>query len=392
MNYPAQQRGYALSGDDPDDLYTTVAKEVIETISNSGLSTASGAGVDHSFQRQLLESGDLDLWKRMRIRLAGWKDPNTFSYEVRQQDMNRFRALEKQETAWIDALRSSENSIGDRNDNGLTAGQQAALAHFEEFGGHACVLTDEQHDYIHNNGVVLLLELEVRTGVFAVVGTISALSEAPFTLEDPLHPMTPNFDLRDIGIPDIAKTHAYESAHQRLVIWRTTIARQLISADIGECMGDLEEKPMRRMGGGAALKDVLFRFAQMHGKELLTFNIGALFNTEDRGTSSALLKSNKPSLGHNNWMNLWAWRVRYHDVLLGGNNNPTVVMHWTAFDGRIEDGIRVFEEDGGILRGKGILGVKNFEADAQRIFEQVEHEEAAGIRNPYQSPWAGPQS
>lgn len=331
----------------------------------------------------------LSLMNNIHVRLAGWTKDGTCSLEQYESDVRAFCQLEAEETQWLRDLDPSQKRLQNKDANGLTVSQHNALRHFEQFGGHACTLQRETIDYIRNNGAILLLELDVREDVQVLLGTITALRSAPYTRaqegdDNHLHPITPNFDLRDLGIPDPAKEAAYKGAEKRIVIWRTTtrekLSKQVLGIDTSEPTDMIS---FRRTGGGSLLKDILFRVATEYGKENLTFNIGTVFNSEDpEAADSLVLASNEPSKAHNHWMKEWAWRQRYHDTIA---SDPAVYMLWKAYTGSMKDGLHAFEGSNGILKGKGILDLP--ELDLQQIAVQIQSqiEDESRIRNEKES-------
>jgi hypothetical protein len=322
----------------------------------------------------LLSSADLDMVRHTRVRLLGWAG-DVYSPRQRTADIRAFQNLEQEQVTWLGELRSKKNIQGPRGVDGLTPTQRAALQLFQTDGGHAFPLRVRDINGANSKGVVLLAELETRRGIHELIGTITALSETPFTRRGMLNRDYPQFDLRD-AVPDAALEQACAGAHARIVIWRTTVRKQI------------EDHALRRLGVGARLKDVLLRLALQHQKNTVTFNIGSVYN---RGDPQALdaLAVNEPSLKHNNWARDWGLRRRYSTPLLPDSSRQEVDLHmlWRAFHAEIKDGLDAFEGVNGILSRKGILDVDGVDmrADADRIFRQVAWEEQSNKRL---RPWA----
>ena len=332
----------------------------------------------------------LDILQDMRVRLVGWSHGGQYTKTQQRKDFSTFRSLEEQETQWIRDLKNPIHNKGEKGEDGLTQKQRDALLHFEVHGGHAGVLSMEQLKYICQNGIILFLELQVREGVYATVGSIAALQETPFTRQGALYKATPNFDIRDSGLHSLKRKEECERADQRIVIWRTTVCEQMESALLKIDLPErLEGQSLRRMGLGATLKDVLFHFAKMCEKSLLTFNIGALYNTKDSTEDKKeKLASNMPSEKHNSWMQEWSGTVRqnYHDHILH-TNTADVYMLWKAFSGRIDDGLNEFEKEGGLLKGKGIMDIVDLEQMADTVYKQIQWEKDQKIHRRNNKSW-----
>ncbi len=173
-----------------------------------------------------------------------------------------------------------------------------------------------------------------------------------------LHRLWPNYDLRDIGIPDSQNDAWASERDKRLFVVRSTILDTLeeehVKEDLqGETLPEhLQGRELRRLGLAARGKFEVFHIAKKLGSTLATFNIGTISHPKDR--SLRLDLGNKPSQEHNRWATPTAWRQKYYDVLIPSPDMQRLVaMYWKAYDGRIDDGIRMIEGPGGIFERKG---------------------------------------
>ena len=372
---------------DAQRKWEELERHVLENF-QSNKETKSDSKESHIHTRLPVEV--LNVLQGMRVRLAGWGNSGNFSKTQLRKDFTTFRALEDEETQWVRDLKNPENNKGEKGEDGLTQEQRDALSHFQAHGGHAGKLSLDQLNYICQNGLILLLELEVRKNLYATVGSISSLQETPFTRKGALYKATPNFDIRDSGLHKREREEEHERADKRIVIWRTTIRESLESALCKISLPEeLEGTSLRRMGLGATLKDVLFHFAQQCEKEWLTFNIGTLYNSADSELNKRRkLASNIPSEKHNDWVEEWSGVVRpnYDDHILH-TNTADVYMLWKAYTGYINDGLDEFEKEGGLLRGKGILDVVDLKQQADLVYQQIEWEKEHKIHGRNKKSW-----
>lgn len=348
-----------------------------------------------------LPDADLaDIVGNVRVRIAGWRDGERTDPE---EEVRTFQRLEAPFVTWRTALATAADLHLPKDEFGLNTAQWAAINEFHERGGHVSQLSREKILYIMQHGIIAFLELEVRQGVFATLGSVSALSSTPYTTQeadvakggdglarDPitgLHGLWPNYDWRDVKAPGMLETPWIDERGKRLLIVRSTIHDKLQDSILGpERLGGrlpdhLQNRELRRLGLAGLGKAHIFHIAQDHGSQRLTFNIGTISHPRER--TGGMRKANKPSTAHNDWMQPLSWR-RYYDVLL---ENPDyvrqVAMFWRAYDGEIAHGLEEFEGEHGLLTGKG-WNVASIRERAAADSLLVRRDFAEGRRAPWQ--------
>lgn len=298
---------------------------------------------------------------KIRVRIAGWRDGQRIDP---QQDIDLFRRLELPTLEWRRRFDEASKKTDLTLDQYLlNLEQRESMDEFRNKGGHVSQMPPEKVAYIMRHGVIAFLELEVRDGLFVTLGSVSALSSTPYTDHDPalppprdsrgLHKLWPNYDIRDIGMPEDQNRAWADEREKRLLIVRSTILDELdeqyVQKDLqGETLPDhLRGRELRRLGLAARGKFEVFMIALARGSSSATFNIGTIGHP--KGTRLRLDMGNKPSQEHNRWAVPVAWRRLYYDALI-----PTPIsMYWKAYDGEISDGLEMIQGSGGLFERKG---------------------------------------
>lgn len=337
------------------------AREDVEKLAKAALARMGHPKEEERRRENIPEQDIKEIVRNVRVRLAGWRDGRRVDA---QEEIDRFQCLELPTVRWRhnfdEASKRTDLPLDDHNLNEI---HTECTHQFREKGGHISVMPGHKIEYIMRNGVIAFLELEVREGLFVTLGSVSALSSTPWTDYDPslppprdtrgLHALWPNYDIRDVGMPEEQKLEWASQREKRLLIVRSTILDQLeeqhVQLDLqGESLPEhLQGRELRRLGLAARGKFEVFMIALARGSKSATFNIGTI--SESRGTRLRLDLGNKPSQEHNKWAEPIAWRTQYYDRLL-----PTPVsMYWKAYDGEIVDGLEMIQGPDGIFDRKG---------------------------------------
>lgn len=326
-----------------------------------------------------LEGAEADMMRAVRPRVAGY-DREGGRIDI-AADIQLYRAIESK---FMDWRKKVEMGVAVHNESVLMEG----LVDFHRNGGHASVFSDKQVRFMIENGMIVFLEMALKNGSFATVGTVSSLSRTPYNYQ--VHnkddawnlraaQIFPQYDFSDLTIPyeEHDKLRQKEAARKMVQICRSSV----LPAMTGEFLVDAAEqdvpeawrgKSLRRLGLAAFGKFITFKVAQKFGSQHVTFNIGTVKTPEDDG----LRMGNKVSREHNSWIDAVSWKNK-KTPLAGG-----ILMYWTAYKGEITQGLEEFTRPGGILSGKG-WDISAAERLCEEIFMHIQEDIAGGEHAPW---------
>lgn len=324
----------------------------------------------------------------LRVRLAGWARDKQ-GYVGLEEDIVRFQALESPFVEWRDDLEAAAAAAETvRDAHGISDGMRAALSRFQNEGGHSKRLSPENIRHIMENGVVAFLELQVRNDLSLTLGSVSALSHAPWsTLEESKkgpHSRWPQYDWRTVmpdGAPD---DQVEEEARKNLLIVRSSVLPKIEERYF---LNDLQGAPLpsrlagrdlRRLGIAGRGKYEILRMADSFDQTNLTFNIGTLGIPGEK----SLNRSNQPSKAHNAWMREMGWRRHVDTILPETEVHKAIYMYWRRYVGSIQTGIDEFTLDQGLLEGKG-YPLDEIEDSARENTERMKQMIAMNVHRPW---------
>lgn len=291
-----------------------------------------------------------DFVRSTSVRLMGY-DADGNRMPSLEPDFATFRMLEQELLKWQEPLR------GHPHTGYLNEEQRKAIQRFYEQGGHSSAFTDDQIEYIRTHGLILFIERQTREGLRVPLGSISVLSRTPSSGESvDLDPrawqhseevlrLFPQYDFEDLlpeKTPDDFRHSLRSTVASRILICRSSILSSVGSDALGESAGSTATMSLRRLGLASRLKYEALNIASLFGSSSLTFNIGTILASSD----GELRMVNKPSTEHNSWADVLAWRNYFSKVIDG------VVMRWTAYQGKIADGLEEISRPNGLMAGK----------------------------------------
>lgn len=338
-------------------------------------------------KHELVSTKDItDILFNVDVRLAGWNPKGAFvGFD---DDIERFQRLESPFVAWRDELEDAVTEQGvDRDEHGMSAREYAALERFHREGGHASRLTPEKIEHIMRNGVVAFLELKVRDDLRLTLGSVCALSHAPWsTMEQRAqgpHPLWPQYDWRSVTPVNAPDAQVEADAKDNLLIVRSSVLPKITEEHVAhELQGPLpaqfKDRDLRRLGLAGRGKFEIFSIAEAHGQKGVTFNIGTLGIPGEK----SLNRPNLPSEAHNAWMQEKGWRPYADTIVPESEEHKAIYMYWKLYRGKIANGLTEFTAPKGLLTGKG-YPASRLMASAQQSAEQVRWMIEHGAHGPW---------
>jgi hypothetical protein len=313
-------------------------------------------------EHRLLQQHDIvNVVNKTRVRLAG--SDGAGGTVCLLDDIHKVQALEAGFVEWAERIQASAAAnTEDRDAQLLTPTMRQWMTYFEDHGGHTSHYTDAQYMELARSGILAITELEVRPGLFVVVGAVTGFCSNPITTpvgiddgrprnSDGFHKTFPQFDMRDVAAPSDQMQNVLDAAPHSFLTARSTmlptLAGPFIEAQLqGETLPpELVGQPLQRMGGPARTKGVVLRIAERLNRRFSTSNIGSLFVGRDPHAYR-----NKPSTGFNNWMDPIGWRDRFRLWL---DAESRLRLKLQAFIGDIHTGINALVGPHGIAPAKG---------------------------------------
>ena len=327
-------------------------------------------------KHELVRTKDIqDILFNVDVRLAGFNARGD-AFVGFDDDIERFQRLESPFVAWRDELEAAAAEEGvERDEHGMSAREHAALERFHREGGHANRLPPEKIEHIMRNGVVAFLELKVRDDLRLTLGSVSALSHAPWsTMEQRAkgeHPLWPQYDWRSVTPVNAPDAQVEADAKENLLIVRSSvlpkIAEEYVAQDLrGPLPAHLKDRDLRRLGLAGRGKFEIFSMAEGEGQKDVTFNIGTLGIPGEK----SLNRKNVPSEAHNAWMQEKGWRPYADTIVPEDPHHKAIYMYWKLYRGKIARGLAEFTAPKGLLTGKGYPAstlLASAHANAQRM-------------------------